>query len=180
MRLTTRSLLGIGSVAAIVVSASVGGTALASHGADDATPTSTSTRVQDDKGGLTDRDQRTEPGDDRRVNGSTPTDLPTAGPTKKAKVSKARRSATSRPTSSSTHDAGDDHGHHAAGTDDSGHQSTSTATATRTAAGTDDSGHHTGTDDSGHHSGRDDKGSKGSDDKGGDDNGRHGGHGSDD
>jgi hypothetical protein len=159
MRLTSRSLLGLSSVAAIAISATVGGTALASRGADDVAPTS-STRITDDQGGLTNRDLRNEPGDDRRLNGipTGPTSAPTASP---SSTPSARPSATScaRPSASSTHRAGDDHGrrHGGRGADDKGRHT-----------GTDDSGHHSGSDDNGRHGGRDDSGK------------RHGGHGSDD
>jgi hypothetical protein len=139
MRLTSRSLLGIGSVAAIVLTATVGGSALASRGADDATPSPSSTSTPsasptaDDRGGLTDRDQRREAGDDRRLNGS---------------ASSASVSPSAVPTA--THHAGDDHGRRHGG------------------RSTDGSGHHSGGDDSGHHSGGDDKGGddKGGDDSG--------------
>ena len=94
MRLTPRSLLGLASVAAIVISASVGGTALASHGADDTTPHRTGVHLGNDRGGLTNRDQRNEPGDDRRANGTpaaSATSVPTSSSSTSSKPAAAKK-----------------------------------------------------------------------------------------
>jgi len=121
MRLTTRSLLGLSSVAAIAISATIGGTALASRGADDPAPTGTTAVRVDDRGGLTNRDLRNEPGDDRRLNGlpGSPSASATAVPSSKPSV-RTPATSTARPSASSTHHSGaDDSGHHGGG-DDSG------------------------------------------------------------
>lgn len=125
------------------------GTGATTSPTDDATPSgpSSPTAVPDDHGGSTDRDDRFEPGDDRRVNGTAPV----------APAAPAAPAAPGAPAVPAPAPA-DDSGHHGG------------------SSGTDDSGHHaSGSDDSGHH-GSDDSGSSGGDDSGG----RHGGHGSDD
>lgn len=125
--LSTRTLLGLAAVAAVVLTGTVSGAATASRGSDD----SRSVLIDDNGGGI-DRDLRVESGDDRQPNGSSasrpvspsaaPTNLPRAVPTAGASSSasgsrtyssatKSSRTHSSATNSSATsHDVGDDHG----------------------------------------------------------------------
>jgi hypothetical protein len=147
MRITTRHVAAAGGAAALAILTALGGVAVASS--DDGTAVSTPISATpsasvDDHGGQVSRDQRNEPGDDRRPNG-TATSTP----------------STSRTSDDgATHDAGDDHGddngeavHHHRGRDHA-----------------EDGTHHS----SGHEAGDDHGGRGGSDDSGSGHGGGHG------
>ncbi len=147
MRLTTRSLVGITTAAAITLTAAVGGVAAASHRADDKARTTSSVQTSDDRGGLTARDLRNEPGDDRRPNGS-----PTIAST--TSVTGATRMSSDDPAG---HDAGDDKGGvRAAGTSDdpAGHDAGDDKGGVRAAGTSDDPAGHDAADDHGRRHGR--------------------------
>ncbi|KRD45299.1 hypothetical protein ASE38_15145 [Cellulomonas sp. Root930] len=113
--------------------------------------------VVDDRGGLTDRDDRTEPGDDRVVQGGVPS--PSASPSA---------------TTVDDHGGSIDRDDRVEPGDDRDVNGGVTAPVPAPSASADDSGHDDGTEDSGRHGGVADDGSA---HDAGDD---HGGHGSDD
>lgn len=176
-----RTLVFTAAAALAIVPAVVGLTANPSLSREVPVAVPSQAPAADDRGGATDRDLRTEAGDDRRAGGGAASD--DATPSGSASPSAVPDDRGGRADRDDRFEPGDDR--RVNGTAPAVPAVPATpATPAAPAVPGDDSGHHggpSGADDSGHHGSGSGSGSSGSDDGAGDDHrGRHGGHGSDD
>lgn len=178
-----RTLVFTAAAALAIVPAVVGLTANPSLSREVPVSVPSQAPTADDRGGATDRDLRTEAGDDRRASGTGAATSPSddATPSGSSSPSTVPDDHGGRVDRDDRVEPGDDRRVNGTGTVAPAAPAVPTAPAAP-AAPVDDSGHHSsgsGSDDSGHRSsgsGSDDSGRHGGDDDGG----RHGGHGSDD